>query len=305
MRLRRGRRDRAERPHARHVAPSRSRDARTPRPRTQACARTGATLVASLVALVLAGAAAVLVARAATLAIAVQGRLVVAERAHDDHADALDAIAARLRDVEPAAGDLLEASPSALAYRGTVGVALLCAQRADTLVLARGADDAPWAGAWQRDPAVGDLVRPLAADTLAPVVRAVRPASGACASAVRGWGERATWELVLAGTLPALAPGSGVRLLARERWHGYDGAGRVRTLGFATWDAGGGAWAAPQPVVAPLAPAAERGLAVVAHDAGGRVLAAGALASAARVTVVVRAGGTADADSIVVPFHAP
>ena len=264
--------------------------------------RDGVTLVGSLVGLVLGVVAVLLVARAVSVAIAAQARLAADERTHDDR---LDAIAARVRDVDPAAGDLLEASGGTLALRATVGVAVVCAQRADTLVVARGADDAPWASAWQREPAVGDLVRPLAADTLVTTVRAVRGASGACASSVRSWADRETWQLVLAGTLPTLAPGSGVRVLARERWHDYDGTGRVRTLGLAAWDAGNAVWASAQPVVAPLALPGMGGFDVVAHDTGGRVLSAGALAGAARVTVILRAPGVGGADSIVVPFHAP
>ncbi len=263
--------------------------------------RAGHALVDAIVGLALGLLAVVLVARAARLAVRTQARTADAARAGHDPADALDLLAARLRDLDPARGDLLETG-TALALRLPVGTALLCHAAGDSILLAPGHDDAPWAGAPSRDLAPGDELRTLvlpAAARVAQRVVHVRPVDLPCADSLRPWRERARWLATLAAPVVPAAPGTPVRVLARERWAAYRGGDGRWALGLATWDHAADAWAAPQPVVAPIAPGTP--FVASARDAAGLPLVAPALDRARTLTLAL--GGHARRDSVVV--HVP
>ncbi|MCU0625023.1 MAG: hypothetical protein MUF21_00825 [Gemmatimonadaceae bacterium] len=274
--------------------------------RTSLRAPRGATLVATLVALVIGSIAITLVARAAVAALATEARLARLARLRDDPGDALETIAHRLRDSSPRDGDLLQADGAVLALRARIGTGLVCAQARDTLLLAAGDDAAPWRDAWERAPRAGDVLRTSHDSGRAQsALRRVDAIDQPCAPGARAWSLRARWRVVTADTLPALAIGHAVRVAARERWTLHRGADNAWALGQATWDAALGTWATPQPLVAPMRSPAAGGFRVTAHDSTGAPLPLARLADATLVTLVAHADDAAAPDTMRIHVGAP
>ena len=90
-----------------------------------------------------------------------------------------------------------------------------------------------------------------------------------------------------------MRPGMVVRVRQHERWSLVRGADGNWSLSLATWDATGTRFAAPQPLLAPLAPpsaASGPGFSVRAVDGQGRTLSDTALAAAHALIVTLRFG---------------
>nr|MCU0619728.1 hypothetical protein [Gemmatimonadaceae bacterium] len=169
-------------------------------PLTRAPHRHGHTLADALVGLLVATLALALTARAASLAIRTHARTAATVQQGHDGADALDVVAARLRDVVPADDDLLEATDGALAIRRPIGTATLCGVAGDTVTLAAGDAAAPWADDWARSPVVGDELRHVDHVGGAAGVRrilALVPLDAPCAADRRPWTLRARWRVTL------------------------------------------------------------------------------------------------------------
>lgn len=267
--------------------------------------RRGATLAGTLVALALSSVAVALVSRVAVEVLRQHARAEARARARHDLADALDAVARRLRHALPAAGDLAEAGGGALALHVLAASTLLCHQAGDTVFLAAAHAEHPWAASWSTDPAPGHRLRVATGD---PATRAAvtivhaRRVDRPCAPGARPWPLRVAWAAVVDGPRPAWEPGTPLHLLVRERVALHAGGDGAIALGLAAWDHGAGRWATPQPLVAPLAPGSLR---VAALDADATPLPIDRLAETRLVRVVARHALAPDADTLLVDVVAP
>jgi hypothetical protein len=208
------------------------------------------------------------------------------------------------------AGDLLEASDSAVDVRAVIGGAVACtaaAAGAGSVVDLAPAD--PGVGWWATPPRAGDaaLVHdpgalPSATDDLWRERAVTSVAAGACASGpfAAGPPSAARWRLTLAGPpLPGtVAGGAPVRVLRRRRYALYRGGDGEWALGMREWDAQGAQGV--QPFAGPFESVASGGLRVVVRDTAGAAVAAGAPGGAeveVRLLAARRVLGTAWQDS--------
>jgi hypothetical protein len=223
-----------------------------------------------------------------------------------------DAVAIELRGVGGAAGDVLSASDSAIAYRAQVGSAVVCAVGALSVdlapaVVATGQRLAHFASA----PQAGDTAwffddGPLADASddqwvPAPVAGAAR-AIGACRgtpfvhSALDS--ARSGWHVTLAtiSGLPAtVVTGSTVRFTRHARFALYRGSTGETYLGWTDWNHAARAWNVIQPLSGPFlafdrAQPSASGVAFAAWDSAERAVAVGAAgAPVRRIVVTARA----------------
>lgn len=269
--------------------------------------RRALTLVELLAAMVtfsaVAGALLALVARAQRQG----GRIAARAKARQAAHDAASALSSALRQITPAAGDLLVASSSEVELRATVAFSVVCAidGSRSALVIAPPGAAGPALASWLAPPRIADTILVWAEDT-APAPDSVAPlppgwrAHVLAADPVRGAG-----CMPGAGIDAAAPPGTAVAVQVMPPLPPEVALGApvrvVRRLRFALYRAGDGRWylgvsdcvparATPCAVIQPVGgPYPPGGVALVYLDSSGAVT--GDAARVARIDIVARGDG--------------
>ncbi len=214
--------------------------------------------------------------------------------------DALQTLSRHVANADPQAGDLRSVHDSVLDLMSTIGVTSACRVRADTVVLlapasAASDDTLPWAAVLPRAVSIDDELRywhPQSATWRSLSVRAVGSASGSCGDSLAPMPGTAGQRVIISDTLPPTMVGTVIRVLQRERWSLVRSSDGQWSLSQSTWDTSTNAFAASQPLYAPLsAPTSSDGggFVVSAFDARGTRLADSTLAQARTVVAQLRA----------------
>jgi prepilin-type N-terminal cleavage/methylation domain-containing protein len=277
--------------------------------------RPGVTLVELLVSLMLLLVLVAIGAIAATRTLRAQHRIATLETRATAVSDALHTLTRHAADADPRLGDLHVARDTTLDISHPIGITTLCRLDADSAILGDAPESLPWSTALPRAVTTDDQLRiwDESRQRWTTVgIRSVGTASGGCGDSLHPVSARATQRVVLADSLSGAHVGAPVRVLQRERWSLVRGGVGAWALSMATWDAARGAFTAPQPLLAPLAPpsaAGGPGLTVRAIDALGSPLADSTLVNARSILVVLRApvhplfGALADSGRINVGAH--
>lgn len=258
--------------------------------------RRGTTLAEMSVALLLVGCAAAI---GASLLVAAERRTRAATSG--DLADQTTAAIATAL-----GGDVAGADPDSVFVRGdtaleiaaSVGVSVVCAINGGELILppASATTGRPFS-AWRQPPERDDVA--LAWDSAARAWRALAVDRVAWTQAGGGCAAGSTWRSVadsvarfpvlrlgVRGPIPALLPGTPVRVLRRVRWVAYRAPDGRWWLGLRRCAAA--SCGAVQPAAGPLAPPADSGFIVRATAHGVEVTARPAGGGVARMTIAVR-----------------
>jgi hypothetical protein len=258
--------------------------------------RAGVTLIELAVTLVLTAIMVAIAGAALQRVLAVQSETTRADGRRTALTDALHTLVRHAASADPARGDLRSVRDTALEFMHAIGSATVCSAEGDTLVLTGSADSLPWSATIPRAVTDDDALRVWHdgdARWIARRIRTAGAATGACGDSSTTWPDRATQRLVLDGPTAGMRPGAMVRVLQRERWSLVRSTDGTWSLAIATWDEARTTFAAPQPLLAPLAPPSGDGLRIRALDALGTPLADSALPRTRTLLVALRYAPTA------------
>lgn len=209
---------------------------------------------------------------------------------HEGLRAATQVLAAELRELDPAGGDIVALGPDSISLRATRGLTFVCAP-ADPATGRLAVRRSPGSGYRDVDPARDRAMvyrdgDPATEDDDAWLDLAVASAGGTATCAEGSAGT----ELRLAGDVAALDSvglGAPVRFYERATYRLYRDETGAWWLGVRGWS--GGSWAAVSPVAGPLRH--PLGLQFTYYDAGGAATAVPA--RVARIALVVRGAGGA------------